>query len=215
MTFATATLNNSSDQIAAIEAQIVSLQQQLTELQENQQKIKSAEQQGLSAIAQYKAAINAIAALAEPDMLKEFLREMATITAESVDCPSIEAMTDSVTAETEVEPSPTESSGETIDVDASGRRCFRPLLPPETDNLEAEPEPETEPEQVPLNDGDDFPDIQNASRIQWATKMASIRWQDIKKYAAAHKVKGKKRQEIIDEMWNSGILPEDIQSWIA
>lgn len=86
MTFATTTLNNSSAQIAAIEAQIVSLQQQLTELQENQQKIKSAEQQGLSAIAQYKAAISAIAALGEPDMLKEFLREMATITAESVDC---------------------------------------------------------------------------------------------------------------------------------
>ncbi len=201
MTFATATLNNSSDQIAAIEAQIVSLQQQLTELQENQQKIKSAEQQGLSAIAQYKAAISAIAALGEPDMLKEFLREMATITAESVDCPSIEATTDAANAETEVEPSPTESSGETIDV---------PLLPPETDF-----DPEAEPEQVPLDNGDDFPDIQNASRIQWATKIASIRWQDIKKYAAAHKVKGKKRQEIIDEMWNSGILPEDIQSWIA
>lgn len=203
MTFATTTLNNSSAQIAAIEAQIASLQQQLTELQENQQKIKSAEQQGLSAIAQYKAAISAIAALGEPDMLKEFLREMATITAESVDCPSIEATTDAANAETEVEPSPTESSGETIDV---------LLLPPETDfGLE----PETEPEQVPLDNGDDFPDIQNASRIQWATKIASIRWQDIKKYAAAHKVKGKKRQEIIDEMWNSGILPEDIQSWIA
>ena len=207
MTFATATLNNSSAQIAAIEAQIASLQQQLTELQENQQKIKSAEQQGLSAIAQYKAAISAIAALGEPDMLKEFLREMATITAASVDCPSIEATTDAANAETEVEPSPTESSGETIDV---------PLLPPETDfDPEAEPEPETEPEQVPLDNGDDFPDIQNASRIQWATKIASIRWQDIKKYAAAHKVKGKKRQEIIDEMWNSGILFEDIQSWIA
>lgn len=201
MTFATTTLNNSSAQIAAIEAQIVSLQQKLTELQENQQKIKSAEQQGLSAIAQYKAAISAIAALGEPDMLKEFLREMATITAESVDCPSIEPTTDAVTAKTEVEPSPTESSGKTIDV---------PLLPPETDF-----DPEAEPEQVPLDNGDDFPDIQNASRIQWATKIASIRWQDIKKYAAAHKVKGKKRQEIIDEMWNSGILPEDIQSWIA
>lgn len=204
MTFATATLNNSSAQIAAIEAQIASLQQQLTELQENQQKIKSAEQQGLSAIAQYKAAINAIAALAEPDMLKKFLREMATITAESVDCSSIEAMTDAVTAETEVEPSPTESSGETIDV---------PLLPPETDF-----DPEVEPD-VPHDANGDSSGAENVTQIraeiQWVHQINKIRWQDLKKYAAAHGIKGKNKGQIIDELRNSGVLPEDIQSWIA
>ena len=205
MTFATATLNNSSAQIAAIEAQIASLQQQLTELQENQQKIKSAEQQGLSAIAQYKAAISAIAALGEPDMLKEFLREMATITAESVDCPSIEATTDAATAETEVEPSPTESSGQTIDV---------LLLPPETDF-----DPEAEPDVPPHDANGDSSGAENVTQIraeiQWVHQINKIRWQDLKKYAAAHGIKGKNKGQIIDELRNSGVLPEDIQSWVA
>lgn len=205
MTFATTTLNNSSAQIAAIEAQIVSLQQQLTELQENQQKIKSAEQQGLSAIAQYKAAISAIAALGEPDMLKEFLREMATITAASV-VASIEGQsTDSATAETEVEPSPTESSGQTIDV---------LLLPPETDFG-----PEAEPDVPPHDANGDSSGAENVTQIraeiQWVHQINKIRWQDLKKYAAAHGIKGKNKGQIIDELRNSGVLPEDIQSWIA
>lgn len=205
MTFATTTLNNSSAQIAAIEAQIVSLQQQLTELQENQQKIKSAEQQGLSAIAQYKAAISAIAALGEPDMLKEFLREMATITAASV-VASIEGQsTDSATAETEVEPSPTESSGQTIDV---------LLLPPETDF-----DPEAEPDVPPHDANGDSSGAENVTQIraeiQWVHQINKIRWQDLKKYAAAHGIKGKNKGQIIDELRNSGVLPEDIQSWIA
>lgn len=95
MTFATNTLNNSNSAISDIEQAIAKLQKQLTELQEQQQAIKSAEQQGCSAISQYKQAIATIAALNEPEMLQEFLREMATITAMAVEPETLQQGDDS------------------------------------------------------------------------------------------------------------------------
>ena len=79
-TFATATINQFATAITAIEKQIAELQEQLTALQDQQQAIKSAEQQGLSAISQYKQAIATIAQLDKPEILQQFLEEMAAIT---------------------------------------------------------------------------------------------------------------------------------------
>ena len=89
MTFATSTINQSATAITTIEEQIAQLQEQLTALQEQQQAIKSAEQQGLSAISQYKQAIATIAQLDEPEMLQQFLKEMATITSQALGSPQL------------------------------------------------------------------------------------------------------------------------------
>lgn len=93
-TFATTTINKSASAITSIEQQIAQLQEQLTALQEQQQAIKSAEQQGLSAISQFKQAIATIAQLEEPEMLQQFLEEMATITNQAVGAPQLPASPD-------------------------------------------------------------------------------------------------------------------------
>lgn len=85
MTFATPTIEKNQKAIAAIEAQISVLQQKLTEIQNQHQQILSAQQKGQSAIAQYQEAIQAIAALGEPQMLEAFLNQMSEITSAAID----------------------------------------------------------------------------------------------------------------------------------
>ncbi|MGL5192975.1 MAG: hypothetical protein ACRC8Y_05170, partial [Chroococcales cyanobacterium] len=138
-TFATATLSTSTNAIATLQQQIADLQRQLTQLQANHQAIQSAEQKGISAMAQYREAIAAIAALDEPDMLREFLSEMAAITANAC---GDRAESYLAPADDDLAPDTTPANDPAPELDADD---LDPALDPDPDAIAASAVNETDP----------------------------------------------------------------------
>ena len=189
MTFATSTINQSATAITAIEGQIAQLQEQLTALQEQQQAIKSAEQQGLSAISQYKQAIATIAKLDEPEMLQQFLEEMATITSQALGSPQLP----------DIEVSDSEVSPELVEPDAPLVTDESPLVEDEASLVERET-PLVEPEE-PVN----IPEI-----------YADIKFSGLKSYAAQHGIKTHKlnKSKIAAALHAGGHGLDKVQLWL-
>ena len=199
MTFATSTINNSSATIANIEKQIAELQERLTQLQEQQQAIKSAEQQGLSAVTQFKAAIEKIAQLNEPEMLKQFLEEMTTITANAVG--NVRArLTDEPPTPTEPEPVATPA----VEVE--------PGPNPQAMNPEPTPEVEVQAEVMP-----DDADIQADQLTSPPDDYTGITFVHLKAYAKAVGVptKAMKKATIEGLLKGNGHSPQRVREWLA
>ena len=192
MTFATSTIKNSSATIANIEKQIAELQERLTQLQEQQQAIKSAEQQGLSAIAQFKAAIAAIAQLDEPEMLKQFLEEMSIVATNAVG---------------NVQPQLTEEEPEphTPEVEPE------PNLDPQAMNPEPTPEVEVQAEVIP----DDVDTINQLTSPP--DDYTGITFAQLKTYAKSVGLATArlKKSDLERLLWEGGYSPQRVREWLA
>lgn len=207
MTFATSTIKNSSATIANIEKQITELQKRLTQLQEQQQAIKSAEQQGLSAIAQFKAAIAAIAQLDEPEMLKQFLEEMAAITANAVG-----------NVQPQLTDEPPTATTETINTSAVEVETMNPEVEPEP-NLESQamnPEPTPEVEvQAEVIPGD--VNTQTDQLTSPPDDYTGITFNHLKAYAKSVGIptKAMKKAAIEELLKGNGHSPQRVREWLA
>jgi hypothetical protein len=196
-TFATATLSNSTNAIADIQGQIEALQKRLTELQAHRQQILSAEQKGESAKAQYRDAIAAIAALDEPEMLREFLSEMAAITAnacgdraESYLAPADDDLDGNTTPANDPAPELDADEPNDLDPDAIAASAVN-----DTDPMDPSPDADLV---VP----EDAPDATNAIIIRPDNSddapLSKLSWNELRAAAksAGVSVKGRKRPEI-------------------
>jgi uncharacterized phage infection (PIP) family protein YhgE len=196
MTFATSTIQSSQSAISNIEKQIAQLQEQLTSLQERQQAIKGAEQQGLSAISQYKQAIATIAQLDEPEMLQQFLEEMAAITSQAIGAPQLP----DVDISDEVEPGPVEPDTPLVE-DGT------PLVEDEV-SLVTDETPLVENELV-----ENVPEsVENIPEIY-----AGIKFTALKSYAAKHGIKTHKmnKAKIATALYDAGHGPGKVESWLV
>ena len=83
-TFATTSIKLTEKAIHSIKEEIAQLTEQLSQKQSQLQTELSLEQAGLSAISQFKEAVNRIAAANNPEMLQSFLQQMHQITEEAI-----------------------------------------------------------------------------------------------------------------------------------